>query len=136
MFLKCLDFHLDTCQPNVPPTTQQMIKYAAVLRTYLLQGIAARPGGLGKGTTEKPMTASVLQPWFCKQGTILPFILREQKPIFDVSQSNVSLICHCVPTAGSRALGWANLVPVINVTELQQTAPSSGHSAATAALTP
>ena len=60
MFLKCLDFHLDTCQPNVPPTTQQMIKYAAVLRTYLLQGIAARPGGLGKGTAEKSIAASAV----------------------------------------------------------------------------
>ena len=60
MFLKCLDFHLDTCQPNVPPTTQQMIKYAAVLRTYLLQGIAARPAGLGKGPAEKSIAASAV----------------------------------------------------------------------------
>ena len=37
-----------------------MIKYAAVLRTYLLLCITARPGGLGKGTEEKPMTASAV----------------------------------------------------------------------------
>ena len=98
-----------------------MIKYAAKeVICFKISNIKARSGGFGiyYKTERNQRSQSLLQPWFCKQGTILPFILREQKPIFDVSQSNVSLICHCVPTAGSRALGWANLVPVINVTEL------------------
>ena len=57
---KVFRFPPNACQPNVPPTTQQMIKYAAVLRTYLLQGIAARPAGLGKGPAEKSIAASAV----------------------------------------------------------------------------
>ena len=75
------------------------------------------------------MTASavVLQA----RDDIVPFIFMEQKPIFDVSQSTVSAdlpLCADCRLPG----GWAgaNLVPVINVTEMLQTAPSSGHSAA------
>ena len=75
------------------------------------------------------MTASavVLQA----RDDIVPFIFMEQKPIFDVSQSNVSAdLPLCADCRLPGCWAGANLVPVINVTEMLQTAPSSGHSAA------